>query len=699
MARVSPGYFEAFGVAPILGRSFRDGEDRDGREKVVVLSERMWASRFGRDRSVVGTTLVVNDAPYEVVGVVPASFDQPSMAALRTESGEFDGRPELWLPLVFVRPASTTGFTILSAIGSLSPDAGAEQASAELTARLPPLPNGRPNQGFVVTPLAQFMTQPIVPAMRIFEFAVALVFLIACANVTNLALARATQLRGELGCRLALGASRGDLLRQTCAELGVLSLAGSATGVALASLCLTLVTALPPETLPRVREVSAAPVMFVFAGALSGVAALSTAAFVTWRVLQSDPIASMRHSAAKAARVTSRPSSVLVVAQIAAATVLLSGAALLLASFASLARSDRGYDPRGLVSFNVSLPRGRYATAAAQRAFYDSVVNRLTQAPGVDRVGVGQTLPFVPRAIGSPTLIDGRRIDGVIAFSNVGARFFSAVGVTVVAGREFDVRDTAVSERVAVIDDEFARMYFAGTDPLGHVVGFMEWPPARIVGVIRTPKGTLAAMRANYPAIYFPMTQLPAPTSRMPETAWLSAATIAVHTSEDFGAVAAAIRTIVRDLDPLVPVYDILPVEQRMADGIISQRFYGYASTLCAIVAGLLAAVGLYGVIAYSVAARRHEFGIRVAVGASSRTIAALVQRSGLVLVTSGVLIGAFGAWAVDGLLASLLHGVQPHDLRFLVAVAVLVVAVGAGACYLPARAATKIDPVRALNS
>ena len=693
-AGIAPGLFAGLGVAPLLGRALEPADGESGADPVVVLGHGAWIQYFGGDRAVVGSRIVLDGTPTRVVGVMPAGFGFPSLAGpymTRNTAGDFEDAPEYWTPMKpMTRMPETNGFSIFQAFAVLRPGVARERAEAEVRSLTPPL-NGQRLPVHLV-PARSEMTRPVRRVLLLFQGGVALLLLIACVNVVNLLLARATGRRGELGIRVALGVSGGRLVREGLAEALLLSLAGGVLGCLLAYGMVAVMRTLPPNVLPRLHEIRVDGVVLAFAAALSIACGLAVGLFTGLRVLRSAPRASLRAAGdASAGFVLARPSSLLVVAEVAMAMMLVTSAGLLVHSVVRLATIDPGYEPQGLVSFRVSLPAARYADRDAQLRLYRDLAARLDAEPGVDSVAAtNASLTATGAAIGFwPLTIDGATTDEAhVIYRQVSPAYFATLDAPLVHGRELRDADLGPKATSVVVNEAFAREFFGTTNAVGRRFSYWEWPSLDVVGVVRDIRPTLDS-------------QQPGPTMFLPPdtVVGLRQLTVVVRTSLAPPAVSAAARAALRAVDPQLALYDAAPVDELLQMGSASPRLYGFVSMFSAVTGLGLAAIGLYGLLSYVVSLRTREFGIRIALGAERGPLVRGVVRQGLSVAGAGLVIGLAGAMWVARSLEALLFGITPQDGATFATVTAVFLTAAVAACYVPSRRATRVDPVIALRA
>jgi putative ABC transport system permease protein len=699
-AAVTPSLFPLLDVAPLLGQTFEPEAAQPGAEPVVILSQATWERYLGSDRDVLDRLLTLEGNPYRVVGVMPRGFDFPALPTpYRDTTGGLEELPQFWVP-VGLRPPNpnpTTDLALMPTLARLRPGVSLEQAEAEANTLVPPVRPDRPVTIEIVT-LQEELVAPVRPALLMLQTAVGFLLLIACANVTNLLLARGAARQRELAIRLALGAGRAQLTHDILAESLLLALGGGTFGCVLAWWGTGLLRTLPPGTIPRIGETGVDGQVLLFALALSLGTGLLVGLVTAVRIARVDPLQSLRDTAGGDGRGTgNRPSSVLAIAQVAAATVLLVGASLLANSFVRQLRVDPGFDPDGVISFQIPLPRYRYPDTTQQRPLYTRLYNTLERLPGVQAVALGNSLPTLPPMGRGALLIDGERAEpALVAYRLVTPGFFRGLGVPLRRGRALTDRDLVGQPPVALVNEAFARQYFPTREALGAEFDFLRsTEPIRIVGVVgdTTPAGLDGTVA---PEIYLSYLQFPSPNPRFSPLTTLAGA---VRTAGDTATMAVSIRDSVRTIDPVLALQNVATLADRRADALAQARVYLTAAVSLAVVGLLLAAIGIYGVLAYAVTQRTRELGIRIALGADASGLIRMVSMRGLGLALVGVTIGVAGALWTTRFLESMLFGVTSRDPLTLGAVVVLFCLTALGASYLPARRATRVDPLTALRA
>lgn len=686
-AQVSVSLFRALGVPPLRGRLFVDEDEQPGNEQVVVLSHDTWQARFGASDEIIGQSVSINERMHRVVGVMPKGFGFPSVATAMAlnASGEIVDAPEFWMPLVALPrpsgPVAKGGMTLVATYALLRAGVTLEQATAEVNTLMPARVNERLPVELVNVRVEQ--ARAVRPTLLIFQTAVLFVLFIACVNVVNLLLARGASRRHELAIRRALGASPLQLARHAIAEGTIVGTAGGVLGCLLAYQSVALFRTLPPFLLPRMSEVRVDGVVLTLAAAVSIGAGLLVGFAAAVRTLRSDaaPGSMAWQPRTSSAGRGQRPSRVLLIAEVAAGVVLLAAAGLLLNSFSRLTSVDRGFDARDVYTFRIGLP-GSYQPAA-RRAFHEQFAEGLRRIPGVTSAGA---LDFLPGqgSVGFKTVIDGETHSDAVAFNVLGPGVFDTLRIPL-RGRDFTERDRTPQPSVAIVNETFARTFFPGAEAIGRRIAFQDWPALDIIGVAVDTRMADVTAR-HFPAVYLPQmgdTSLPGYVVRASGSVQL----------------AAGIRAEASRIEPNALFFNIVSVEDLLARTVASPKLYSATATGFAVVAVLLAALGLYGVLAYSIGTRTREFGIRITLGATPGAVIGGVMREAAGVVLAGTALGLLGALYLSRFLESLLFGVQRHDPATYAAVAALFLAVATLACYMPARRATRVDPIVALRA
>jgi putative ABC transport system permease protein len=695
VARVSPSLFPLLGVPPIFGRGFTTDEDETAKSSVIVLGERLWRNHFGADQGIIGRVVKLDERPYTVVGVMPAHLQFPPTGTA------FADTVELWTPLALTdnEKQSRRKDSNFQLIGRLKPGVTLEQAQANMAAIAMRIQEQYPDiyQGNIrITATAVGLTQRTVQNVRLVLLlllgAVALVLLIACANIANLFLAQAAARRKEFAFRGALGAGARRIVQQTLTESLLLSLSGGAVGLLFGVWAIDLIIKFGPENVPRLTEVNLDLRVLGFtllASLLAGVSFGLAPALQTTRI---DLTEALKEGARASRGEGSRLRGVLVILETALAVVLLIGAGLLVNSFVRLMRMPPGFDPEGVVVARTALPAARYPDAERGKAVYRQVMERIAGLPGVQSVSVASNLPLTGEwTIGF--LVEGSSENAFNIANNTWASndYFRAMGIPLKKGRVFNDEDRVDTPPVVVINETMARRFWPGQEAVGKRIrwGGWNWPGwLTIVGVVADVK--LSSLEAEAPpTVYMPIFQIP----RIRRDALFIARTVG-----DPASLGAALRREIGAVDAELPVYDIRTMNQVIAGSVAQRRFTMWLLTIFAVSALLLAALGLYGILSNAVTQRRQEIGIRMALGARRGDVLRMIIGQGLKLALVGMGIGLICSFALTRLMKRLLFEVTATDPLTFAVIALLLTAVALVACWIPARRATKVDPMIALR-
>ncbi len=691
----TPELFQVFGEKPIAGRVFFPDDGKRGAPPVAILSENLWRGSFGADPNIVGSSINLDKRSYTVIGIMPSAFRFPQL----TES------EQVWIPLVqdplFGNWMERRGGHWLRVTGRLKPGVSIARAQAEMDAIGARLAKEFPaeNKGWVVRmlPLQQTIAGEVKAPLLVLLGAVGLVLLIACANIANLLLTRATSRAREMAVRTTLGAGRARIVRQLLSETAVLGLLGGAIGIGLAYAGVAGLTSLLPASLPQVNAIRVDHFVLGFALLLSVIASgafgLAPALFAANSTLQT----SLREGGARSSETGNRrrARSFLAAGEIALAMVLLMAAGLLLRSFAKLMSVSPGFEVQHIVKADISLPQFQYSTPQQWAAFSDELLARIQSKPGLQDSAVAVPRPIADGPVnlgfdivGNPPSVAGvsRTADYVSASPN----YFRVMGIPLLSGRLFDRRDVMSSPRVTVISKAMARLYFPNQNPVGKRLKF-GFPPApgderEIVGMVGDVRDVALGEKPG-PMMYVPYAQAPF---------W--GANVVVKSTLSVSSIAAAIRQEVRNMDKDLPVTDVEKMPDIMESSLAQPRFRTFLLGVFAAMALVLAATGIFGVISYSVSCRTNEIGIRAALGASRSTILRMVLRQTLLLAFAGLALGVPSALLASRLIGHMLFGVSANDPVTLVGVAVTLAAVAGLAGYVPARRAMHVDPMVALR-
>jgi len=675
-------FFPVLGRRPILGRTFAPRE-----EHVIVLNNGYWRSRFGADPKMLGKQMIVDGESVTIIGVMPPDFNFPAKA-------------QLWMPLVFdpTKPADR-GRHYLKVVARLKPGVSMEQARAGLVTVAKRLEQAYPasNTGWTVTlvPLHELISGDIRPALWIMLVAGGCVLLIACANLANLLLAKAMSRQDEVVVRAALGASRWQLIRQLLTESCLLSLAGGALGLLLAWLGIHLIVALRPGNLPRVDEISLDTPVLLFSLVISLISGILFGLFPALQVSRINLNVALKKASARTVGEGRRLRSALVVAEVALSLTLLVCAGLLINSFLRLWNIDLGFDRRNVLTMVVSLPNTQYPKPAQQKAFFDQLVARVEGLPGAKSVGAVTDLPIcgVPELmnnyfdiVGQPPRPHGQEISSYLRW--VTPNYFQTMKMPLLRGRPILASDTEGTKNVILIDETMAKQFFPNEDPIGKglIVRVDGDPVYEIVGIVGKSRPT-ALDEAPQPHMYLPYDQRP-----------VDFMTLVIRTAGDPNALIGSVKQAVYSIDKNQPVEDISTLEERLSNSLAQRRFTMVVLLIFAVLALILASVGIYAVTAYTVGQRTREIGIRMAMGAAGRDVVRLVVGQTLVTTLIGVVIGFAGALFATRTISSLLYGVTSLDLPTFALVGAVLVLVATFASYLPARRASRLDPSMALR-
>ncbi len=692
---VTPELFALLDVKPLAGRMFFPQDGKQGAPPVVLISEDLWRGRFGADPKMLGTSMNLDQRPFTVIGIIPSAF----------HTLFFTTKQEVWIPLVQDPVFSTfmpnRGSHLLPVIGRLKPGVSVAQAQAEMDAISARLAGEFPaeNNGWTVrlVPLQKEIVGDVRTGLLVLLGAVGLVLLIACANIANLLLTRATSRSKEIAVRAALGAGRSRIIRQLLSETAVLGLLGGVVGIALAYWGVKALSSLLPSGLPQINPIRVDYFVLGFALLLSAIAGvafgLAPAAFAANADLQNTLRESARSGESRDRR---RARSFLAVVEISLAMVLLVTAGLLLRSFARLTSVSPGFDAQHIVKVDISLPQFQYSTPQQWAAFSEELLARIQSDPGLQDSAVAVPRPIVDRNVNLPFDIVGNPPSSASAsrtasYVSVSPDYFRVMGIPLLAGRVFNQYDISSARRVSIISEAMARLYFPNQDPLGRQISFGFSPGSgaamrEVVGIVGNVRDV--ALGENPGAMmYVPYAQAPF---------W--GANLVVKSTLSTSSVAAAIRQEVQRIDKDLPVTDVAKMPDLIDASVAQPRFRMFLLGLFAVMALVLAATGIFGVISYSVSRRTNEIGIRVALGASRHTILCMILRETLVLTLTGLAVGLPCALAASHLVGHMLFNVSANDPATLAVVAFSLATVAALAGYIPARRAMRVDPMVALR-
>jgi putative ABC transport system permease protein len=690
--RVLGEAFAAMGLDPLIGRLFTPDDEQPGRD-LAIISHRFWQQHFGGDPGLVGRSLMLDERPYTVVGVLKP--------VLRVPGGPV-GYDELFVPWVLTPQLRQGRMSHVSeAVARLQDGVSLEQAQTDIArvaaALAQEYPHSNENETVLLVPLREALVGDVRPALVVLVAAVTMVLLIACVNVANLLLARATARRQEMAVRAALGAGRARLCRQLLAESLLLAVAASVVGVVLAYWFVAWLGVILPADLAGVIDTELDPGVILGAVTACLITAVLAGLAPAWFVVTRDESSVVRDG-----RAGRQPSALarraLVTVQVALAVVLLAGAGLLMRSLARLTSVDPGIRPENVLTLSLELPRTRYDGPQQWQPFFERLLAELRALPGVTSAGGIGGLPFNENGGSVGFHVEGEsRADPnahtYVIYRLVTPGLFETLGIPLVAGRDFSPDDRIGGARVAIVNQTLARKYWPGQSALGKRVSFRGNPRPddwiTVIGVVGDTHHWSLAEAVDI-QLYAPYTQ---------DGDWLAPGQLALRTSGDPWQAAAAARERVQTIDPLVPISDVQTMEMLIGRSVAAPRFHLTLLALLSASALALATIGIYGLLAFSVASRTREIGVRAALGATQGLITGMVLREGLSLVAAGVALGLAVAFVATRWLEALLFEVQPRDPVTFAGIAALLIAVAALACYLPARRAARIDPLSALRA
>ena len=706
VTRVSSNLLPMLGVSAERGRLFVPGEDSPGAAATAVLTDGMWARRYGRDPEMIGKSITINGQPYEVVGILPQRFALPREVLPLLDGTE---QADIFLPLPLgPNAAQIRTNEDYNIVGKLKPGVSVVPAQAEMdtiTARLRrDYPENYPPNGgltFSIVPLLEQVVGNVRPALLVLLGSVGLVLLIACANVANLQLSRAVARQQEIAVRTALGASRWRIIRQLLTESVLLALGGGALGILMCLGSMQWIHVLGTKSIPRLQDVGIDSRVLLFTVLLSVCSGILFGLAPALRVSRLDLNATLKDASRGSAGTSAvwghgnNVRRLLVVSELALSVVLLIGAGLLMRSFVRLQNVSPGFNAQNVLTFDLTMTGRKYGDKQAILNTYGQLWDRLEHVPGVSASGGVTSLPLSQAYAWTPITVEGRTPLPGEKFLNadervVGGHYFEAMGIPLRRGRFFNEQDDASKPRVVLVDEYMAEQVWSGQDPIGKRIHIVELksddPWQTVVGVVgRVKQDTLDSDPRI--AFYLPQTQYPT-----------RAMTVALRSGNDPSGVLSAVKNELRKLDADLPMYYIRTMQQRVDESLARRRFSMLLLAVFAGVALALATIGIYGVMAYLVNQGTREIGIRVALGATRRNIVSLVVRQGMALALSGVAIGLAGAFLLTRLIRSLLFGVQATDPVTFVGIALLLGLVALLASYIPARRASRVDPLVALR-
>ena len=678
---VTANFLNVLGIGVQLGRDFLPGDEQVGSPRVVLLSDQFWRNHFGADAQVVGRTVNLNGESTTIIGVMPSQLNFPRQNI------------QLWRAIQWDQP-TRRGPYYLTGVARLKPGAVIEQARADSKTMTSSF--DRHNFSFNFLPVKDFIVGDVKPALLALLIAVTLVLLIAAVNVANLTLVRAASRVKEISIRTALGASRGHIIRRLLTESVLLAIAGGVLGILCALWGVSLLVKFAPENLPRMDQIEIDGFVLLWTALVSVLTGLVCGLVPAWqssRLSLNETLRDGGRSSTESAG-RRRGRSILVVTELALAVMLVTGAGLLIKSLWRLQQVDLGINPERVLTMGFALRGQRYQEPGPVRQFAERLVEQTKALPGVQAAAISSTLPPDETDFSSDFTIEGRTpskdLPQIAYFNRVSPDYFKALGISLRSGRSFTNADLPETPRVVLINETLRRRFFPGEDPVGKRInlsagGEPDW--TQVVGVVGDVKYNGMADEVQ-PAIYQPAAQ---------EPTWGGALVIKSDLADPLR-LTAAVRNEIRKLDPDLPVTQVTTMEQRLSTAVAQPRFRTTLIALFAVVALILACVGIYGVISYSVTQRTHEIGIRMALGAQTSDVLRMVIRQAIVLAVIGVALGLAASYALTSLMVNLLFGVKPTDPATFAATALLLAATALVASYLPARRATKVDPLVALR-
>jgi putative ABC transport system permease protein len=686
--------FSVLGTNPILGRTFVDDDGRDEQSRVVVISYALWQRRFGGDKNIVGRRIDVNERPSTIVGVMPATF------GWHIQKGTQASRPaDIWIPFQVPNELRQRRGRFASAVARLKPGVSIDQAKQEMAtigARLAQqYPEFNTNWSVNVVPLRTQVTGAIRRPLFILLGAVAFVLLIACANVANLLLTRASSRRKEIAVRAGLGATRRRITRQLLTESVMLSLTGGALGVLLAWWGTKALVALSPPALIDLKNVSVSWPVLAFTLGLSLLTGIVFGLVPAFEATRFDLHGSLKEGGKNIGGSAGgqRIRSLFVVTQVGLALVLLVGAGLLLKSFNRLQSVDTGFNPQNLLAVRLNLLPRKYDTDPKVIDFFKRAVEQMKTIPGVEAAGAINTHPFTGLYSGTKVDVDGQELPpgqqlgtGVCVTD---ANYFQTMQIPLKLGRLYTAQEVSEMRHVVVVNETFVKKNLGGQNPLGHRVTIYmkdENVPSEIIGVVADKKHLGLDIQVE-PVAYWPHAELV-----------YSGMTLMLRTRGDASAVGSAARNVIHTLDPQQPIGEVSTMETLLSTSVARARFSASLLTVFSFLALVMAAVGIYGVMSYSVLQRTHEIGVRMALGAQRYDVLKLMVKKGIVLGVAGVVVGLAASFALTRLIATLLFDVTTTDAATFAIVSAGLFLVTLIACYVPARRATKVDPLKALR-
>jgi predicted permease len=695
-ARVEPTFFPLLGTRPLLGREIGASDDASGGQHVAVLSYPLWNSQFGGDQQIVGKSIHLDGEAYTVIGVMPPSFDKPESALL-------------WVPLVWTaQEKAVRGEHSMAAVARLKPGVTVQQAQAQLDAIAARIAEQYPADsagwGAAVVPLREETVGDVRRPLLMLFGAVVFVLLIACANVANLMLARTVDRRKEIAIRAAFGAKRTRIIRQVLSESLLVSIAGGALGLIVAQWGTELVVNYFGTSMPRLADIKMDGAVLAFAFATALVSGTVAGVAPAWRLSKSDPNEALKQGLGRLDTPSAgkRTRAVLVVTEVALSLVLLVGATLMIRTLWNLRSVHPGFVSDRVLTMRLGIAANEFSTEQQQVQFYDQLLQRVRALPGVQSAAVTDDLPLEGGSM-QPVAVEGQPVVEMahqpeVSVRLVSPQFMKTMGIPIVRGREITEADTATSAPVVLVSESMARQFWPNEDPIGKRLTLTFFPKQvrQVVGVVGDVKDRGLDNQDPISTLYWPLTQFYAPE------AWgkfrAMGLALAIRTASDPASVTPAVRNAVHQLSPATPLTDVRTLEELIAESLSPQRFNMLLLAAFAGLALVLAAVGLYSVVAYATRQRVKEIGIRLALGAARADVLREVVLDGLRPTLMGIAVGTVAAVSLSHVLATLIYGVQATDASTYAVVAAVLGSVGFLASIIPAYRATLVDPVRTLR-
>ena len=695
-SRVSAAFFSTLGARPMLGRVFSAQEDEPGHSNVVILSHRFWQDHFGSNRDIVGRDITLDGTKYLVAGVMPPSFRFPDFA-------------QVWTPMAWTDQEKTVrGNHNYLAVARLKPGVDLKQAQAEMNTISSRLEQQYPADdkgwGALLRPLQADLVSDVRPALLVLLGAVGFILLIACVNVTNLSLARIFSRHKEIAIRTAMGASSARIIRQIVVESVLLALAGGALGLAYAHFGVRLIMAFLADKLSASMEANLDLKVLAFTAAVSVLTGVVAGILPALHLSRANVNQALKQGLGRTGSDSggNHTRSVLVVVEVALSLVLLIGAGLMIRSFQTLRTVNPGFDARGVLTMTAGISRGKFSTANEQISFFERTLERIRALPSVTAAGVIDDVPLGGGGSHQPIAVEGRAIVPMaeqpeVDVRRISAGYLSALQIPVLRGRDFDSSDVAGRPSTILISASLAKQFWPEEDPIGKHITLTFFPGVvrEIVGVVGDVKGDGLDQTRAPATLYMPLDQLAPPQGEQ----WRSSSmTLVVRSSSSPEAMVSAVTNAIREIDSTIPVTNVQTMEDLVTTSLSSERFSLLLLGAFALLALILAAIGIYSVLSYSVRRRVQEIGIRLALGASLSDVLRMVIFEGLRPTLLGVLIGIAGAFALARVMSNLIYGVKPTDPLTFVSVAFLLGVVALGASIIPAYRAAKVDPLVALR-